>query len=124
MERRLALAPDIKPDPASPLNFAALATQTEGYSATDLHDLVARAMHQAAMRSTKDEGVDVDAEVHFAYLPSSLTSTLTMNLQTKLSGADFDAAQVDFVPLSLRDVKLQKSDVAWSDIGGKFTYRF
>lgn len=31
---------------------------------------------------------------------------------------DFEKAQVDFVPLSLRDVKLQKSDVAWSDIGG------
>lgn len=27
-------------------------------------------------------------------------------------------AQVGFVPLSLRDVKLEKSDVAWSDIGG------
>lgn len=40
-------------------------------------------------------------------------------IKTTLSGADFDAAQVDFVPLSLRDVKLQKSDVAWSDIGGK-----
>ncbi|KAF7969113.1 hypothetical protein HWV62_28272 [Athelia sp. TMB] len=119
VESRLDLANDIKPDLASPLNFTALATQTEGYSATDLHDLVARAMHQAAMWSTKDESVDADAEVHFTYLTSSLISTLTMNVQTKLSGADFDAAQVDFVPLSLRDVKLQKSDVAWSDIGGK-----
>ena len=25
---------------------------------------------------------------------------------------------MDFVPLSLRDVKLEKSDIAWSDIGG------
>ncbi|KZP02539.1 PEX-1N-domain-containing protein [Athelia psychrophila] len=99
VERRLEMAPDIKQDSASPLNFTALATQTEGYSATDLHDLVARAMHQAAMRSTAQEDVDADAE-------------------TTLSGADFGAAQVDFVPLSLRDVKLQKSDVAWSDIGG------
>lgn len=31
---------------------------------------------------------------------------------------DFVAAQVDFVPLSLRDVKLQKSEVEWADIGG------
>ncbi|KZP10920.1 AAA-domain-containing protein [Athelia psychrophila] len=99
VERRLEMAPDIKADSASPLNFTSLATQTEGYSATDLHDLVARAMHQAAMRSTAQEDVDADAE-------------------PTLSGADFDAAQVDFVPLSLRDVKLQKSDVAWSDIGG------
>ena len=38
--------------------------------------------------------------------------------QPLLSGADFAAAQLDFVPLSLRDVKLQKSEVAWSDIGG------
>lgn len=35
-----------------------------------------------------------------------------------LTSNDFTAAQVDFVPLSLREVKLQKSDVAWSDIGG------
>ena len=37
--------------------------------------------------------------------------------QMTLKGADFDTAQIDFVPHSLRDVKLQKSDVEWSDIG-------
>ena len=31
---------------------------------------------------------------------------------------DFTAAHVDFVPLSLRDVKLQKSEIVWADIGG------
>lgn len=31
---------------------------------------------------------------------------------------DFTNAQVDFTPLSLRDVKLQKSEVEWGDIGG------
>jgi peroxin-1 len=35
-----------------------------------------------------------------------------------LIAADFKAAQVDFVPLSLRDVPLQKSTVEWADIGG------
>jgi peroxin-1 len=35
-----------------------------------------------------------------------------------LTANDFTTAQVDFIPHSLRDVKLQKSDVAWSDIGG------
>ena len=35
-----------------------------------------------------------------------------------LRGADFDTAQIDFVPHSLRDVKLERSDVEWSDIGG------
>lgn len=27
-------------------------------------------------------------------------------------------AQADFVPLTLRDVKLEKSDTSWNDIGG------
>ena len=38
--------------------------------------------------------------------------------------ADFEEAQRDFSPLSIRDVKLQKSDVEWSDIGGRFSYWF
>ena len=42
-------------------------------------------------------------------------------MQTTLTPADFSAAQVDFVPHSLRDVKLQKSDIAWADIGGGFS---
>ena len=42
------------------------------------------------------------------------------NLQTTLTPADFASAQVDFVPHSLRDVKLQKSDTAWADIGGQY----
>ena len=39
-------------------------------------------------------------------------------MQTTLTPADFASAQVDFVPHSLRAVTLQKSDVAWVDIGG------
>lgn len=35
-----------------------------------------------------------------------------------LLGEDFSSAQIDFTPLSLRDVKLQKSEIEWSDIGG------
>jgi peroxin-1 len=38
--------------------------------------------------------------------------------QATLSYTDFAKAQKDFVPLSLRDVPLQKSDVTWADIGG------
>jgi len=41
---------DLSLDPTQPLNYVALATQTEGYSATDLRDLVSRAVHQAAIR--------------------------------------------------------------------------
>ncbi len=43
---------------------------------------------------------------------------ITGLVQTTLTPADFSAAQVDFVPHSLRDVKLQKSEIAWADIGG------
>ncbi|KAH9895808.1 AAA-domain-containing protein [Cubamyces lactineus] len=90
---------DIVQDPSALLNYTALATQTEGYSVTDLKDLVARAVHRAAIRS------------------SQLDSTKEPQ-RTTLIPADFAAAQVDFVPHSLRDVKLQKSEVAWHDIGG------
>ncbi|RPD58266.1 AAA-domain-containing protein [Lentinus tigrinus ALCF2SS1-7] len=88
---------DITQDPAAPLNYTALATQTEGYSVTDLKDLVARAVHRAAIRSSQ---LQDDSQ------------------QTTLTPTDFASAQVDFVPHSLRDVKLQKSDIAWTDIGG------
>ncbi|KAL7278137.1 hypothetical protein ACG7TL_008108 [Trametes sanguinea] len=90
---------DIVQDSNTPLNYTALATQTEGYSVTDLKDLVARAVHRAAIRSSQLDPSD-DAQ------------------QTTLTPADFAAAQVDFVPHSLRDVKLQKSEVVWQDIGG------
>ncbi|KAF8273433.1 AAA-domain-containing protein [Lactarius quietus] len=92
VQRRLESSRNLEVDAERPLNFVALATETEGYSATDLQDLVARAVHQAAVRSSSD------------------TVTLT--------AIDFKAAQVDFVPLSLRDVPLQKSTVEWADIGG------
>ena len=36
-----------------------------------------------------------------------------------MKAGDFEAAQIDFVPINLRDIKLHKSDVLWSDIGGK-----
>ncbi|KAF8160874.1 P-loop containing nucleoside triphosphate hydrolase protein [Crassisporium funariophilum] len=100
VQERLQIAKDIKQDPESPLNFTELSTRTEGYSATDLKDLVARAIHQVAMKATND--------------PTAIP---------ELTQADFVAAQVDFVPLSLRDIKLEKSDIAWSDIGGLYEVR-
>jgi len=54
VQDRLEIATDMQQNPNSPLNFAALATQTEGYSAMDLQDLVARAVHQVAIRSAKE----------------------------------------------------------------------
>jgi peroxin-1 len=56
VRRRLETARTLEVDVERPLNFVALATETEGYSATDLQDLVARAVHQAAVRSSGDTG--------------------------------------------------------------------
>jgi peroxin-1 len=95
----VSAARNLSEESSSPLNYTALATQTEGYSAIDLQDLVARAVHQASIRSLRNNS------------PESTSTVLTME--------DFSSAQVDFVPLSLRDIKLHKSEVAWSDIGGK-----
>ncbi|KAJ6497788.1 P-loop containing nucleoside triphosphate hydrolase protein [Mycena sanguinolenta] len=95
VHERLSTARDMQLDPEAPLNYAHIATQTEGYSATDLQDLVAQAVHRVAVRAADGS------------TPPLLANT------------DFDAAQQDFVPLSLRGVKLQKSsEVSWSDIGG------
>lgn len=79
------------------LDCAAVAAATEGYLPADLRDLVDRAVQQAAIRSLGEPAS-----------PDALT----------LEVDDFWAAQKGFVPLSLRDVKLQKSEVQWADIGG------
>ncbi|TRM69216.1 P-loop containing nucleoside triphosphate hydrolase protein [Schizophyllum amplum] len=93
VEDRMRSTPDLSEDTDEPLNYTALAMHTEGYLATDLQDLVARAVHQAAMRSKDRE-------------------------ETVLTSTDFDEAHKGFTPLSLRDVKLEKSETVWADIGG------
>lgn len=42
-------------DHETPLNYVALATETEGYLATDLKDLVGRAVHQTTIRCMKQK---------------------------------------------------------------------
>jgi peroxin-1 len=85
---------------ADDLNLNAISSTTEGYAPADLKDLVSRAIHQAAMRVNK---------------------TLADG-PTKLSLSDFEKAKEGFVPASLRDVPLQKSEVVWSDIGGRVAF--
>lgn len=58
---------DLSLDPTRPLNYVALAMQTEGYSATDLRDLVGRAVHQAAIRLLGNN-IDSYVRVHIALL--------------------------------------------------------
>jgi peroxin-1 len=80
-----------------------------------LKDLVARAIHQVAMRAI-NPGVQVSL-FHF----ESRVSAKKLEIKSILTQSDFANAQVDFVPLSLRDIKLEKSDITWSDIGGALT---
>ena len=67
---------DIVQDPSAPLNYTALATQTEGYSVTDLKDLVARAVHRAAIRSSQLDGNEESQRVCLIYM-------LTLRVLTK-----------------------------------------
>ncbi|PWY98707.1 AAA-domain-containing protein [Testicularia cyperi] len=110
------------------LNYVTLATQTEGYLPADLRDLVERATHQAAIRA-----IEQVAKSPATTLPKSGISTKTNGIANgdvkadnsvgsapglPITMDDFIKAQDGFTPLSLRDVKLEKSSVAWSDIGG------
>ena len=51
-QNHLNAAKEFRQDTEAPINFTYLATQTEGYSATDLQDLVSRAVHQVVMKMT------------------------------------------------------------------------
>jgi hypothetical protein len=50
---RLAPAKTVQIDKDTPINYAALAMQTEGYTAGDLGDLVMRALHLATIRRSE-----------------------------------------------------------------------
>ncbi|KAG8742324.1 Peroxisome biosynthesis protein pex1 [Ceratobasidium sp. 414] len=91
VKRRFATS-DLRSDTEKPLNFVALATDTEGYSATDLQDLVGRAVHAAAMRSAADDlgGSRVESRG---------------KMKPVLLPVDFAKAHEDFVPLSLRGLE-------------------
>ncbi|KAG7699423.1 hypothetical protein KL948_001853 [Ogataea haglerorum] len=70
-----------------------IAVETEGYLPSDLKVLADRTFHD--------------------YISSTLD-----NNDFHLRASNFERALEGFVPSSLRGVKLQKSGVAWSDIGG------
>ncbi|BFZ57809.1 Peroxisome biosynthesis protein pex1 [Savitreella phatthalungensis] len=76
------------------VDLLAVANMTEGYLPGDLELLTERAKHESLMRSMHDGSNGV------------------------ISTDDYTRAMVGFTPASLRGVKLQKSSVAWSDIGG------
>jgi peroxin-1 len=96
-------------DNSDSLDYVTLASKTEGYSISDLGDLVNNTEQEAMIRSNKEDLVDV------SYLNS--TVCILADDQYRLTMADFDVAQTTFTPISLRGVTLQKSSVRWSDIG-------
>ncbi|KAN0061903.1 Peroxisome biosynthesis protein pex1 [Thecaphora frezii] len=118
------------------LNFVTLATRTEGYLPADLRDLVERAVHQSAIRAAaQDITGSHEAEARLAPLLQPVTNgdaahstsaapngaapqPVRVAASFELTMTDFTQAQDGFTPLSLRDIKLEKSTVAWSDIGG------
>lgn len=77
-----------------------IAGSTEGYQPGDLWTLVERAKHHAIIRTVEN-----------------LSESLNGEVKTIQQG-DFETALKDFVPSSLRGVKLQKSSVSWKEIGG------
>ncbi|KAG1750462.1 P-loop containing nucleoside triphosphate hydrolase protein [Suillus paluster] len=101
VSRRLSMAKEpltFVIDESDPPEYTRLAVETEGYSPVDLRDLVTRTIQVAVGRAVSEAGVGVE--------------------KVTLSARDFVEAHEGFVPLSLRDVPLQKSDVEWADIGG------
>ncbi|PWN50524.1 AAA-domain-containing protein [Violaceomyces palustris] len=99
---------------AHELNYVTLAGSTEGYLPADLRDLVERAVHQSAVRATLQSAEDTPKGA--ATESGSISGS--GNQKLLLTMTDFTKAQEGFTPLSLRDVKLETSSVAWSDIGG------
>lgn len=55
IKRRVDSAERLSESPENPINYAYLATETEGYLATDLIDLCSRAVHEALIRSSNEE---------------------------------------------------------------------
>ena len=99
-------------DAPDSINYVSIATKTEGYSLQDLLDLTNRALHKATIRMANETEAEVCITVQL------LNTTLTPD-KIHLQMIDFELAQNGYTPLSLRDVKLQKSDVEWADIGGE-----
>lgn len=87
-----------------------LSSQTEGFLPSDLRDLVSRAVHEAVIRCKLEETIRSKENNNEGKVVSPTLRTLKAD--------DFEKAREGYVPVSLKDVKLQQSDVSWADIGG------
>lgn len=88
----MAAAGQLQLDPNSSLNFTTLATQTEGYLAADLEDLISRAIHQVAMNSARDPELEVrPSSTHDVLLSDRSSSELLGLWSIQSSAAGFRA---------------------------------
>ena len=78
------------------LDYVALSSLTEGYTPADLNDLVDLALQESIVRGALEDR------------------------SRPLTPSDFTAALESFTPANLKGVKLQQSEVQWSDIGGEW----
>ncbi|CAG8433869.1 7006_t:CDS:10 [Diversispora eburnea] len=93
----MSSGPELVKKSISNIDLLSVASECEGYLAADLKALVERAIHESASRHL----IENKDESKFSFKQE-----------------DFIKAQKDFIPFSLRGVKLHTSDVNWSDIGG------
>lgn len=82
---------------------SSVAAATEGYAPADLATVVVRAQTEAVVRQSS---------AHTGSSGGGGNTDASMTLE------DFKSALRDFVPACLRGVKLFKSTVAWSHVGG------
>ncbi|KAI8141634.1 P-loop containing nucleoside triphosphate hydrolase protein [Fennellomyces sp. T-0311] len=101
METIMSNGPELLQKSLPNIDLVSVASETEGYLAADLKALIERTVHEGAVRSIKEK-----------------TDKPTEKVELQLTQEDFKKAREDFVPSSLRGVKLQSSGVQWSDIGG------
>lgn len=120
VQAKLASSGQLQLDSNDSLNHLRVATETEGFLVSDIKDLVDRAVGKAAIRCSELRGEGVRPSI--SSLPfrahSDPCSAHPPIQDISLAAEDFETALQDFVPFSLKDVKLQSSTVKWSDIGG------
>ncbi|KAI9592090.1 P-loop containing nucleoside triphosphate hydrolase protein [Syncephalis fuscata] len=119
-----------------------VASETEGYVASDLATLLDQAMQQAVIRSlsttqsvtpnntnqlettsssdkTTNESLQKDEQQQQQQETTTIIGDTSETNSLQLTMTDFTTAMANYTPSSLRGVKLATvSSVAWSDIGG------
>lgn len=86
----------------------------EGFLAADIDTIVQRAIRISSWEAIK---ATISQEFTQEFLDGSQCSSPKLQ-DIKLTNQDFAQALVDFVPISLRNVPLLKSEIKWSDVGG------